>query len=62
MQRYQRARREETLLMQYTTHTIRQIFRERLPGLKPMRNLGMNLTNALPLVKNVLVRYALGAF
>ena len=61
LQRYQRARREETLLMQYTTHTMRLIFREKLPGLKPLRNVGMNVTNALPLIKNQLVRYALGA-
>ncbi len=62
LRRYQRARREETVLMQYTTHTLRQLFRERLPGLKPLRNIGLSLTNALPVVKNQLVRYALGAF
>ena len=62
LQRYQRARREETLLMQYTTHTIRRLFREKLVCLRHLRNLGMSLTNALPVVKNVLVRYALGTF
>ncbi|MFT3848883.1 MAG: UbiH/UbiF family hydroxylase [Propionivibrio sp.] len=62
LQRYQRARREETVLMQYTTHTLRRLFDEKLPGLKTLRNVGMNLTNALPVVKNQLVRYALGAF
>ncbi len=62
LRRYQRARREETVLMQTTTHTLRQLFRENMPGLKPLRNFGMNLTNALPVVKNLLVRYALGAF
>ena len=62
LQRYQRARREETALMQYTTHTLRLLFSEKLPGLKTLRNAGMNLTNALPVVKNQLVRYALGAF
>jgi 2-octaprenylphenol hydroxylase len=62
LRRYQRARREETLLMQTTTHTLRKLFRENLPGLKPLRNIGMNLTNALPVLKNQLVRYALGAF
>ena len=60
LQRYQRARREETLLVQYTTHTIRRLFRETLPGMRPLRNLGLGLTNALPVVKNALVRYALG--
>ena len=60
--RYQRERREETLLMQTTTHALHKLFRDDLPGLKPLRNLGMNLTNALPVVKNSLVRYAIGAF
>jgi 2-polyprenylphenol 6-hydroxylase len=62
LRRYQRVRREETVLMQNMTHTLHQLFREKLPGLKLLRNLGMNLTNGLPLVKNLLVRYALGAF
>jgi ubiquinone biosynthesis UbiH/UbiF/VisC/COQ6 family hydroxylase len=62
LQRYQRARREETLLMQYTTHTLHELFREKLPGLKPLRNIGMNLTNALPVLKTQLVRFAIGAF
>lgn len=62
LRRYQRARREETALIQYTTHTIRRVFREKLLGLKALRTIGMNLTNALPVVKNVLVRYALGRF
>ena len=62
LRRYQRARREETVLMQYTTHTLRWLFREKLPGLKPLRNIGMNLSNALPVLKGLLVRYALGAF
>src|SRR5574343_140415 len=61
LQRYQRARREETLLMQTTTDSIRRLFRAASPGLRPLRNLGLSLTNGLPFVKNALVRYALGA-
>ena len=61
LQRYQRARREETVLLQTATHTLHQLFREKLPGLKPLRNIGMSLTNAVPVVKNLLVRYAIGA-
>ncbi|MBL8397673.1 MAG: FAD-dependent monooxygenase, partial [Candidatus Accumulibacter sp.] len=59
--RYQRERREETLLMQWVTHTLQQLFRHHLPGLKTLRNLGMNATNRLPILKNTLVRYAIGA-
>lgn len=58
--RYQRARREEVVLMQTATDGLRRLFRADLPGLATLRNLGMNLTNALPVVKNTLVRYALG--
>ena len=56
---YQRARREEIDLLQYTTHTLRLLFRETLPGLSILRNAGMTLTDRLPLVKNLLSRYAL---
>lgn len=62
LRRYQRARREETVLMQTTTHTLHRLFRENMPGLSPLRNIGMNLTNGLPVIKSLLVRYALGAF
>ena len=62
LQRYQRARREETVLMQTTTDSLRRLFREQLPGLRPLRNLGLNLTNGLPFIKNSLARYALGAY
>jgi 2-polyprenylphenol 6-hydroxylase len=62
LRRYQRARREETLLMQTTTHALHELFRNSLPGLKPLRNIGLRLTNGLPVAKNLLVRYALGAF
>ena len=61
LQRYQRARREETVMMQMTTDSLRRLFRQSPPGLRPLRNWGLNLTNALPFVKNALVRYALGA-
>jgi 2-polyprenyl-6-methoxyphenol hydroxylase-like FAD-dependent oxidoreductase len=61
LQRYQRARREETVLMQTTTDSLRRLFKASSPGLRPLRNLGLDLGNGLPLIKNALVRYALGA-
>lgn len=60
LRRYARARREETALLQYTTHTLRLLFREKLPALRFLRNTGMALTDRQPLVKNLLVHYALG--
>lgn len=61
LRRYQRARCEETLLVQYTTDALRRLFRAQLPALKPLRNIGMNLSDRLPVIKNLLVRYALGS-
>ena len=61
LQRYQRARREETLLMQATTDGLRHLFKNSPPGLRSLRNLGMSTTNQLSFIKNSLVRYALGA-
>jgi ubiquinone biosynthesis UbiH/UbiF/VisC/COQ6 family hydroxylase len=60
LERYQRARKEEVVLLQTSTDALRHLFKSELPGAKPLRNLGMNLTNRLPLLKNVLTRYALG--
>lgn len=60
LERYQRARREEVLLLQTATDTLHRLFAADLPGLGPLRNLGMNLTNRLPVLKNMLARYALG--
>ncbi len=61
LRRYQRARREETVVLQTATDALRQLFRETLPGVEALRNAGLKLTNAAPVVKNLLVRYALAA-
>ncbi|THF63836.1 UbiH/UbiF family hydroxylase [Pseudothauera nasutitermitis] len=55
---YARARAEEPLLMQYTTHALNRLFNQRNPLLAGVRNFGLNLTNALPVVRNALIRYA----
>lgn len=62
LQGYQRARREEIALLQTTTDALRRLFAAPSPLLRPLRNLGLNLTNRLPVAKSVLVRYALGGF
>lgn len=59
LRHYARARCEETLLLQYTTHTLHWLFHEKLPVLQTLRNAGMVLTNRLGFVKNPLVHYAL---
>lgn len=55
---YARARAEEPLLMQYTTHALNRLFNNHNPLLAALRNAELNLTNALPVVRNTLIRYA----
>lgn len=62
LRRYQRARREEILLLQTATDGLHRLFRASPPGLRALRNLGLDLTDNLPIMKNALARYALGAF
>ena len=64
LKRYQRARKEDVLLTQTTTDLLQKMFTLNLPGLPnllpTLRNTGLNVTNAIPPLKNLLVRYALG--
>ena len=41
LRRYVRGRREEILLLQYTTHTLHRLFHETLAGFQILRNAGM---------------------
>lgn len=60
LRRFQRARREEIALMQLTTDSLHRLFSASIPGIKPLRNIGLSLTGALPPLKNFLVQHALG--
>lgn len=60
LRRHERARAEEVALLQWTTHGLQRLFRPQHPALSVLRNLGLNLTGSLPVVRNMLVRYALG--
>lgn len=55
---YARARAEETTLLQSTTHALNRLFKPDNTVLSTVRNLGLNLTNQLPVLRNTLVRYA----
>ena len=57
---YERGRAEEVLALQAVTHALNRLFRPRHGPLALLRNAGLNLTNRLPVVRNMLVRYALG--
>lgn len=60
LRRYERARAEEVALLQWATHGLQRLFRPRHPAVAALRNLGLNLTDSLPVLRNMLVRYALG--
>lgn len=63
LRRYARARAEESLLMQYSTHGLSKLFGAKNGVVSQLRNIGMNLTNRLPVVKDALARYStLGHF
>jgi ubiquinone biosynthesis UbiH/UbiF/VisC/COQ6 family hydroxylase len=55
---YARARAEEPLLLQYTTHALNRLFGSANPLLSALRNAGMNLTDRMPVIRDTLVRYA----
>ena len=60
LRRYQRARREEILLLQQGTHGLHELFRSDAPGLSALRNLGLSAVDRLPFLKSTLARYAMG--
>lgn len=47
--------------MQTLTDSLHDLFRPASGSLTRLRNFGLNLTNALPVLKNLLVRYALAS-
>lgn len=60
LRRYERARAEETALLQWTTHGLQRLFRPTHGIIRLARNLGLNLTDRVPVIKNALARYAMG--
>lgn len=60
LRRYQRARREEVVALQTVTDGLQRLFAPTHPLLAAVRNAGMNLTGHLPILRDALVRYALG--
>lgn len=58
---YERARKEEVVTLQTVTDSLHDLFRPATGPLVKIRNFGLNLTNALPVVKDLLVRYALAS-
>jgi len=59
LRRYERARAEDVLAMQATVHGLWRLFGAQGAGWARLRNLGLNLTDRLPVVKNLLIRRAM---
>ncbi|MCX7166424.1 MAG: UbiH/UbiF family hydroxylase [Rhodocyclales bacterium] len=58
---YERARKEDVVTLQTVTDSLHDLFGPAAGPLTRLRNFGLNLTNTLPVVKNLLVRYALAS-
>ncbi|MBM3346086.1 MAG: UbiH/UbiF family hydroxylase [Betaproteobacteria bacterium] len=56
---YERKRAEHILAMRWTTDGLARLFASRAPGAQAVRNLGMNVVDRLPLLKNLLVSQAI---
>lgn len=59
LRRYERARKEDILAMELTTDSLQKLFNNENPTLARLRNLGLGITNQLPLIKKHLMRHAL---
>jgi 2-polyprenylphenol 6-hydroxylase len=60
LRRYERERAEATLAMQVTVHGLYRLFGAQAPGLGRLRNAGLNLADRIPVLKNLLMRHAMG--
>jgi ubiquinone biosynthesis UbiH/UbiF/VisC/COQ6 family hydroxylase len=59
LRRYERARKEDILPMEMATYGLHKLFQNANPTLIRWRNIGLELTNQLPLIKNTLMQHAL---
>lgn len=60
LRRYERARKEDILAMQLVTDTLQKLFNNTDPLLRLARNTGLGLTNRFSVLKNRLIRHAIG--
>jgi 2-octaprenylphenol hydroxylase len=60
MRRYARARKEPIAAMQATTDGLQRLFNNNLPGVRWLRNAGLDLTDGIVPLKRTLVEHALG--
>lgn len=59
LRRYERERSEAILAMRAAVDGLHSLFGHQDSGLRRLRNFGLNLTDRLPVIKNILLRHAL---
>ncbi|SDW62970.1 UbiH/UbiF family hydroxylase [Nitrosomonas oligotropha] len=59
LRRYELARKEDILALELATDGLQKLFNNSNPTLARLRNLGLEITNRLPLIKNRLMQQAL---
>ena len=59
LRRYELARKEDILALELVTDSLQKLFNNANPTLARLRNLGLAMTNRIPLIKNRLMRHAL---
>lgn len=59
LRKYERARKEDILAMEFTTDSLQKLFNNENPTIARMRNLGLGITNQFPLLKKQLMQHAL---
>jgi 2-octaprenylphenol hydroxylase len=60
LRRYERARREDIVAMQFATDSLQRLFNNEIHWLASLRNFGLRLTNRQAQLKNLLVQHAVG--
>ena len=60
LRRFERARAEDILAMRVVTDGLYRLFNADTPAIAWIRNLGLNLTDSLPVIKTLLARRAIG--
>lgn len=60
LRRYERWRKGNTSMMMTAMDGFKYLFGNQLPALSWLRNQGLNMTNAIPVVKQILMQHAMG--
>jgi len=60
LRRFERVRAEDILAMRVVTDGLHTLFNAHTPAIAWVRNLGLNLTDSLPVIKTLLARRAMG--